>query len=208
MHFIDRRLNPGGKSLENRQRFLRRAKTLVREAIRKTCHERNVKNELLAVMTIEEIYEWDANEVAQKVFGTQDPKHPLVSEMQRWGKFNISGPLRVLSLPRYYDFEDLRLTPSQVRTKLERREHRNVVAFQTRNPLHRAHEEMTKRAAAEVDGILLLHPVVGMTKPGDIDHYTRVRTYRIMAERYYDPKGVLLALLPLAMRLAGPREAI
>ncbi len=133
---------------------------------------RNVKNELLAVMTVEEIYKWDASQVAQKVFSTQDPKHPLVSEMQRWGKCNLSGSLRVLSLPRYYDFEDLRLTPAEVRTKLERRKHKNVVAFQTRNPLHRAHEEMTKRAASEVDGVLLLHPVVGMTKPGDIDHYT------------------------------------
>ena len=169
---------------------------------------RNVKNELLAVMTVEEIYKWDASQVAQKVFSTQDPKHPLVSEMQRWGKCNLSGSLRVLSLPRYYDFEDLRLTPAEVRTKLERRKHKNVVAFQTRNPLHRAHEEMTKRAASEVDGVLLLHPVVGMTKPGDIDHYTRVRTYKILAERYYDPEGILLALLPLAMRLAGPREAL
>ena len=169
---------------------------------------RNVKNELLAVMTIEQIYEWDPNDVAQKVFGTQDPKHPLVAEMQRWGKFNLSGPLRVLSLPRYYDFEDLRLTPSEVRNRLEGFGKPNVVAFQTRNPLHRAHEEMTKRAIAEVDGVLLLHPVVAMTKPGDIDHYTRVRTYKILAERYYDPERILLALLPLAMRLAGPREAL
>lgn len=169
---------------------------------------RNVKNELIAVMGIEQIYEWAPNEVAQKVFGTLDPKHPLVSEMQRWGKFNVSGPLRVLSLPRYYDFEDLRLTPSEVRAALQGRGHPNVVAFQTRNPLHRAHEEMTKRAIAGVDGVLLLHPVVGMTKPGDIDHYTRVRTYKILTERYYDPERILLALLPLAMRLAGPREAL
>jgi sulfate adenylyltransferase len=114
----------------------------------------------------------------------------------------------VLSSPRYYDFEDLRLTPSEVRTRLESLGRPNVVAFQTRNPLHRAHEELTKRAIAEVDGILLLHPVVGMTKPGDIDYYTRVRTYKILAERYYDPERILLALLPLAMRLAGPREAL
>ena len=131
-----------------------------------------------------------------------------VAEMQRWGQFNVSGSLRVLSLPRYYDFEDLRLTPAEVRSRLESFGRPNVVAFQTRNPLHRAHEEMTKRAIAEVDGILLLHPVVGMTKPGDIDHYTRVRTYKILAERYYDSERILLALLPLAMRLAGPREAL
>lgn len=169
---------------------------------------RNVKNELLAILTVEEIYEWDAATVAQQVLRTQDPKHPLVAEMQRWGKFNLSGSLRVLSAPRYYDFEDLRLTPSEVRNRLESFGHANVVAFQTRNPLHRAHEEMTKQAIAEVDGVLLLHPVVGMTKPGDIDHYTRVRTYKILAERYYDPERILLALLPLAMRLAGPREAL
>jgi sulfate adenylyltransferase len=169
---------------------------------------RDIKNELLAVMTIEQIYEWDPNEVAQNVFGTQDPKHPLVAEMQRWGKLNLSGPLRVLSLPRYYDFQDLRLTPTEVRNRLGGFGRPNIVAFQTRNPLHRAHEEMTKRAIADVDGVLLLHPVVGMTKPGDIDHYTRVRTYKILAERYYDPERILLALLPLAMRLAGPREAL
>ena len=169
---------------------------------------RNVKNDLLGILTVEQIYEWDPAEVAQRVLGTQDPKHPLVAEMQRWGQFNVSGSLRVLSLPRYYDFEDLRLTPAEVRSRLESFGRPNVVAFQTRNPLHRAHEEMTKRAIAEVDGILLLHPVVGMTKPGDIDHYTRVRTYKILAERYYDSERILLALLPLAMRLAGPREAL
>jgi sulfate adenylyltransferase len=86
--------------------------------------------------------------------------------------------------------------------------HSNVVAFQTRNPLHRVHEELTKRAIQEVDGILLLHPVVGVTKPGDVDHFTRVRTYRALASRYYEPDRVLLSLLPLAMRLAGPREAL
>jgi sulfate adenylyltransferase len=169
---------------------------------------RNAKNEILAVMTIEEIYEWDRDEVAQKVFSTLDLRHPLVAEMHRWGPLNISGPLRVLQLPRHHDFQDLRLTPAEVRARLERLGRPNVVAFQTRNPLHRVHEELTKRAIKEVDGILLLHPVVGLTKPGDVDHFTRVRTYKVMAERYYDPHRVLLALLPLAMRLAGPREAV
>jgi sulfate adenylyltransferase len=84
----------------------------------------------------------------------------------------------------------------------------NVVAFQTRNPLHRAHEELTKRAIEEVNGVLLLHPVVGMTKPGDIDYFTRVRTYKVLASKYYDQNRILLSLLPLAMRLAGPREAL
>lgn len=169
---------------------------------------RNVKNELLGILTVEEIYEWDVSEVSQKVFGTTDPKHPLVAEMQRWGRLNISGRLSLLPSPPYYDFQDLRLTPLEVREKLEQMGRTNVVAFQTRNPLHRAHEELTKRATEQVDGVLLLHPVVGMTKPGDIDHYTRVRTYKVLADRYYDKQRILLALLPLAMRLAGPREAL
>ncbi|MBN1888385.1 MAG: bifunctional sulfate adenylyltransferase/adenylylsulfate kinase [Thermoflexales bacterium] len=169
---------------------------------------RNDKNELLAVMTIEEIYEWNRDEVAQKVFGSVDLRHPLVAEMHRWGKLNISGRLQVLQLPRHYDFQDLRMTPAQTRARLEGYGRANVVAFQTRNPLHRVHEELTKRAVQEVDGVLLLHPVVGLTKPGDVDHYTRVRTYKALAHRYYDPDRIVLSLLPLAMRLAGPREAV
>jgi len=169
---------------------------------------RNSKNNLLAVMTIEEIYEWDLAEVAQKVFGTQDLRHPLVSEMYRWGKLNISGRLQMLQLPPRYDFRDLRLTPAQTRARLAEYGRENVVAFQTRNPLHRVHEELTKRATQEVDGVLLLHPVVGMTKPGDVDHYTRVRTYKALADNYYDSNRILVALLPLAMRMAGPREAL
>ncbi len=169
---------------------------------------RNAKNELLAIMAIEEIYEWDLREAAQKAFGTQDLRHPLVAEMHRWGKLNISGRLQVIQLPAHYDFKDLRLTPAQTRARLEAFRHSNVVAFQTRNPLHRVHEELTKRAVQEVDGVLLLHPVVGLTKPGDVDHYTRVRTYKALAQRYYDSGRILLALLPLAMRMAGPREAL
>lgn len=166
------------------------------------------RNEILAVMTIEEIYEWDLAETARNVFGTTDERHPLVAEMHRWGKQNISGRLRVLRLPSHYDFRELRLTPSQTRARLAATGFENVVAFQTRNPLHRAHEELTKRAVADVNGVLLLHPVVGMTKPGDIDHFTRVRTYKALANKYYDQQRIVLALLPLAMRLAGPREAL
>jgi len=169
---------------------------------------RNAKNELLAVMTIEEMYEWDKEEMAQKVFGTLDLHHPLVAEMSRWGRLNISGRLRVLDLPRHYDFRDLRLTPAQTRERLASAGHENVVAFQTRNPMHRVHEEITKRAIQSVDGTLLLHPVVGMTKPGDVDYFTRVRTYRALVSSYYDPDRVVLSLLPLAMRMAGPREAV
>ena len=169
---------------------------------------RNTKNDLLAVMTIEEIYEWDRTEVAQKVFGSQDLRHPLVAEMHRWGKLNITGRLRALKLPTHYDFREFRLTPAQTRARLQEFGYANVIAFQTRNPLHRVHEELTKRAIERVNGVLLLHPVVGMTRPGDVDYYTRVRTYRALAANHYDPDRILLALLPLAMRLAGPREAL
>ncbi len=169
---------------------------------------RDAKNDLLAIMTVEEIYEWDPDEAARQVFGTLDLRHPLVAEMHRWGKLNISGVLQLLQLPHHYDFQDLRLTPAQTRARLETFGRSNVVAFQTRNPLHRVHEELTKRAAQEVNGVLLLHPVVGMTRPGDVDHFTRVRTYKALAQRYYDPDRILLSLLPLAMRLAGPREAV
>src|SRR6185436_8553547 len=169
---------------------------------------RNFRNEVLAILTVEEIYEWDFDEVSLEVFGTKDPRHPLIAEMDRWGKLNVSGKLRVIQMPQYHDFQDLRLTPAQTRDRLKQLKRGNVVAFQTRNPLHRAHEELTKRAVARVDGTLLLHPVVGLTKPGDVDYYARVRTYKVLADRYYDQTRTVLALLPLAMRLAGPKEAL
>jgi sulfate adenylyltransferase len=128
--------------------------------------------------------------------------------MARWGRLNASGPIRLLQFPRHYDFQDLRRTPAETRQVLAQTGRQNVVAFQTRNPLHRVHEELTKRAIDSVDGVLLLHPSVGMTKPGDVDHYTRVRTYKALAQNYYDPDRIVLSLLPLAMRMAGPREAV
>ena len=169
---------------------------------------RDSMNDLLAIMTIEELYPWDPAVVAQHVLGTQDSKHPLVNEMRRWGRLNAAGKLRVLQLPRHYDFRELRRTPAETREVLAERGRQNVVAFQTRNPLHRAHEELTKRATEAVDGVLLLHPVVGMTKPGDVDHFTRVRTYKALAQNHYDQDRIVLSLLPLAMRMAGPREAL
>jgi len=165
-------------------------------------------NNVLAVMNVEEIFEWDREREARLACGTNDLRHPLVAEMNSWGDLCVSGQMRVLQLPRYYDFRTLRLSPIEVRERLAALGLANVVAFQTRNPLHRAHEELTARAAREIDGALLLHPVVGLTKPGDIDHFTRVRSYRVLAERYYDPNRMMLALLPLAMRMAGPREAL
>lgn len=165
-------------------------------------------NNLLAILHVEEAYDWNRHREAQLVCGTTDSRHPLVAEMNSWGEVCLTGRLQLLQLPPRYDFKKLRMTPAEVRSKLEQLGKKNVVAFQTRNPLHRAHEEMTRRAVAAVAGALLLHPVVGLTKPGDIDHYTRVRSYQALTELYYDRERTLLALLPLAMRLAGPREAL
>jgi sulfate adenylyltransferase len=167
---------------------------------------RGPRNEILAVMTVQEIYERRADE-AERVSGTNDTRHPLVAEMAGWGRRAVSGPLRVIDTGGPRDFRELRRTPRQVRALLESFGRENVVAFQTRNPMHRAHEELTKRAIDAVDGVLLLHPSVGMTKPGDVDHLTRVRTYKAL-ERYYPAGRILLSLLPLAMRMAGPREAL
>jgi sulfate adenylyltransferase len=169
---------------------------------------RGPKNDLLAIMSVTDIYEWSHAEFAESVLGTSDPRHPMVAEICGSGRFNVSGPLRVIKLPEHRDFRELRLTPQETRERLNSMNRSNVVAFQTRNPLHRAHEEMTRRAIEQVDGILLLHPTVGMTKPGDVDHITRVRTYKAVAELGYPKDRVLLSIIPLAMRMAGPREAL
>jgi sulfate adenylyltransferase len=169
---------------------------------------RSPQNELIARMVVEEIYERDPELEAQRVCGTLDVRHPLVAEMGSWGRFYLSGQLQVLSLPKHYDFPELRRTPSEVRDLLARLGYADVVAFQTRNPMHRAHEEITKRAAEKAGGALLIHPAVGLTKPGDVDHYTRVRAYKVMVDKYYDRSRTVLSLLPMAMRMAGPREAV
>ncbi len=169
---------------------------------------RSTKNELIAVLIVKEMFKWNLEREAALVYGTTDSRHPMVAEMATWERFYISGPLKVLNLPIHYDFLDLRRTPLDVRRMLEVMGYANVVGFQTRNPIHRAHEELTKRAAQQVDGTLLIHPVVGLTKPGDIDYFTRVRTYKTLLDRYYDKSRTTLSLLPLAMRMGDPREAL
>jgi sulfate adenylyltransferase len=169
---------------------------------------RNPLNSVLAIMRIEEVFSWNPEDVAAEITGTRDLRHPLVAEMKSERGTCISGPLRVLELPRHYDFPALRRTPRETRALLESFGRGNVVAFQTRNPLHRVHEEMTRRAIEATNGTLLIHPAVGMTKPGDIDHFSRVRSYRMMVGRYYLDYPVVLSLAPLAMRMAGPREAL
>ncbi|MHC5062242.1 MAG: sulfate adenylyltransferase, partial [Planctomycetota bacterium] len=166
------------------------------------------RNNILAIISITEVYEWELDIEARQVYGTLDTRHPLVAEMYNWPGCYVTGILSVLRLPSRYDFAALRLTPEQTRSHLTAMAGEGVVAFQTRNPLHRAHEELTNRAADKINGALLIHPVVGLTKPGDIDHYSRVRSYKALFANYYDNDRVLLALLPLAMRMAGPREAL
>jgi len=169
---------------------------------------RDARNYVIAIMRIEEVFRWDPTREARLVLGTTDQRHPLVTEMEQWNDLCISGELKVLNLPIYSDFVKLRRTAAEVRALLEAMGNKNVVAFQTRNPIHRIHEELTKRAAEKVGGSLLIHPVVGLTKPGDVDHYTRVRVYKALVDHYYDPSKTVLSLLPLAMRMAGPREAL
>jgi sulfate adenylyltransferase len=162
----------------------------------------------LAVLDIEEIWTPDRAVEAEKVFGTRDRKHPGVAHLlDRSGAVYIGGRLRGLELPRHYDFGHLRATPAELRAQFEKLGWSRIVAFQTRNPMHRAHLELTFRAARIAEANLLIHPVVGLTKPGDIDHYTRVRCYEKLL-RHYPERSTALALLHLAMRMGGPREAL
>ncbi len=169
---------------------------------------RDVYGNLLAFLHVEEIYAHDKENEAQSVYGTIDAKHPSVAYLNRLPGHYASGRLEVIRVPPHYDFVALRRTPAELREHFQSSGWSRIVAFQTRNPLHRAHEELTKRAARQIDGGLLIHPVVGVTKPGDVDHYTRVRCYRALVDNYYDPGSVVLSLLPLAMRMAGPREVL
>jgi sulfate adenylyltransferase len=169
---------------------------------------RDASFDILAVMTLTEAYEWDRQKEALSAYGSDDVRHPMTAELAVWKELCISGPIRMLYMPRHMDFRELRRTPTQVREALQALGKSNVVAFQTRNPLHRVHEELTKRAACAIDGTLLIHPVVGLTKPGDVDYFTRGRCYKILWDKYYDKSVSLLSFLPLAMRMAGPKEAV
>jgi sulfate adenylyltransferase len=162
----------------------------------------------LAVMQVSDKWRPDKVREAQQVYGKDDRTHPAVKYLHEIaGTVYLGGKLQGLRLPTYYDFNHLRLTPAQTKQYFAKMGWRKVVAFQTRNPMHRAHQELTFRAARENGANLLIHPVVGMTKPGDIDHFTRVRCYeKILAE--YPQQTTALSLLPLAMRMAGPREAL
>ncbi|MBI5620157.1 bifunctional sulfate adenylyltransferase/adenylylsulfate kinase [Candidatus Gottesmanbacteria bacterium] len=169
---------------------------------------RNQFNEIVAVMSIQDVYLRNFKKECQLVYQTTDPTHPMVSEMSHWPDYCVSGPIQVINPPRHYNFLNLRRTPASLRVTLEARGNKNVVAFQTRNPMHRAHEELCKRAAEKVRGTLLIHPTVGMTKIDDIPYITRVQIYAAMYNKYFPHDKTVLSILPLAMRFAGPREAV
>jgi len=169
---------------------------------------RDLEGVALAAVHVSEIWKPDRQEEAQQVYGTTNAEHPAVTHLlKRSNPVYIGGRVEGLQLPAHYDFVPLRQTPAELRERFVALGWRKVVAFQTRNPLHRAHVELTFRAASQLEANLLIHPVVGMTKPGDVDHYTRVRCYRA-ALRHYPQNTAMLSLLPLAMRMGGPREAV
>ena len=162
----------------------------------------------LAVLTISDIWKPDRKKEAEQVYGTTDETHPGVNYLvHESNPIYIGGSVEGVHVPKHYDYQGLRHTPAQLREEFDRLGWTNIVAFQTRNPMHRAHVELTHRASAEANANLLIHPVVGLTKPGDVNHYTRVRCYQKIMEKYVDNTAAL-SLLPLAMRMAGPREAL
>jgi sulfate adenylyltransferase len=163
---------------------------------------------VIALMDVTDRWQPDKHQEAQMVFGTSDDGHPGVATlMHQTGAVYLGGPLIAVQLPHQTDFPDLRKTPQDLRNAFQAHNWQKVVAFQTRNPMHRAHIELTLLAAQQVDGHILIHPVVGMTKPGDINYITRLHCYQHVL-KYYPENSTQLSLLPIAMRMAGPREAL
>ena len=162
----------------------------------------------IAVLEVEDKWEPDLNKEAELIFGTKDVSHPGVDYLLNYSNnIYIGGKVELIDLPHHYDYKDLRLSPKILKKKFKDLGWDNIVAFQTRNPLHKAHVEMTLKALEDLDANLLIHPVVGMTKAGDVDHYTRVRCYQHVLEKYPANKAIL-SLIPLAMRMGGPRETL
>jgi len=169
---------------------------------------RDAEGVMLAVLHVEDVWQADRKAEAQAVFGSTSAAHPgadfAINKSHPW---YVGGRVEGVEAPHHYDFRNLRLTPAELRAEFARLGWRKVVAFQTRNPMHRAHVELTFRAAKSVEANLLIHPSVGLTKPGDVDYFTRVRCYQLLLPKY--PQNTAkLSLLPLAMRMGGPREAI
>ena len=169
---------------------------------------RDLEGVMLAVLKVEDVWQPDVTKEAEQVFGTINPEHPGVAYLKNsTNPWYVGGELECLQLPHHYDFVEIRHTPLQLRERFTTLGWHRIVAFQTRNPMHRAHQVITLRAAKELEANLLIHPVVGMTKPGDVDHYTRVRCYKSILKRY-PYHTAMMSLLPLAMRIGGPREAV
>ncbi|PSR72178.1 hypothetical protein PHLCEN_2v11970 [Hermanssonia centrifuga] len=166
-------------------------------------------DEALAILTeVEDVYHPNKVKEAIEVFGADDPAHPAVAYLRnKVQDYYVGGKIQAIQPPTHFDYVALRYTPAELRAHFNKLAWRKVVAFQTRNPMHRAHRELTVRAARQRQANVLIHPVVGLTKPGDVDHYTRVRVYEAIMAKYPNGMGHL-ALLPLAMRMAGPREAV
>jgi sulfate adenylyltransferase len=169
---------------------------------------RDPEGVMLAVLSVEDVWQPDRKAEAQAVFNSTSAAHPGADyAMNKSNPWYVGGSLEGLQMPSHYDFRALRLTPAELRAEFARLGWRRLVAFQTRNPMHRAHVELTFRAAKQIEANLLINPSVGMTKPGDVDYFTRVRCYQLLLSKF--PAGtVKLSLLPLAMRMGGPREAI
>ena len=169
---------------------------------------RDQEGVILAILSISDKWMPDKKREAKKVFGSDDAAHPGVHYLKNLaGPIYLGGKITGIQKPVHYDFRGRRNTPNELRSYFQKLGWNKIVAFQTRNPLHRAHQELTFRAAKEVQANLLIHPVVGMTKPGDVDHFTRVRCYEAVLNKY-PSATTTMSLLNLAMRMAGPREAI
>ena len=167
---------------------------------------RDAEGVMLAALEVEDVWQPDRAAEAAAVFGTTNPEHPGVAHLlDRTQPCYVGGRVTAVQPVTHYDYRLLRHTPAELRAEFAKLGWTKVVAFQTRNPMHRAHQELTLRAAKEVEASLLIHPVVGMTKPGDVDHYTRVRCYQALLQRY-PSKTALLSLLPLAMPMGEPRR--
>ena len=169
---------------------------------------RDTEGYILGVLTVADVWKADLGAEAEKVYGTAAPEHPGVACLNRCtGPWYVGGSIEALAAPKHYDFAPSRLTPAEVRQEFARRRWRSVVAFHTRRPMHRAEQEQTARAAADLGAGLLIHAAVGMTLPGEVDPYTRLRCYQAVLS-HYPPGAAMMSLLTLAPRLAGPREAV
>ncbi len=169
---------------------------------------RDADGVLLAALHVESIWQPDRRAEAEQVYGTTHPEHPAVDYLiRRSGDWYVGGRVEGIRAPAHSDFAELRLTPAELRERFASLGWSRIVAFQTRNPMHRAHVELTFRAAQQCRANVLIHPVVGLTKPGDVDYLTRIRCCQAVL-KYYPPNTAMLSLLPLAMRMGGPREAV